>query len=85
MNCYKSGGCGVYENRSCAECPASKPEYLNKKVKKYKYEFEVNEDFEPGNCYECHLSYIDWDDPAGEPYCVLHAEYGECPLEKVEV
>lgn len=52
---------------------------------KYKYEFEVNEDFEPGNCCECHLSYIDWDDPAGEPYCVLHAEYGECPLEKVEV
>lgn len=27
MNCYKSGGCGVYENRSCAECPASKPDY----------------------------------------------------------
>ena len=31
MNCYKSGGCGVYENRSCDECPASKPEYLNRK------------------------------------------------------
>lgn len=29
MTCYKSGGCGVYENRSCNECPASKPEYLN--------------------------------------------------------
>ena len=30
MACYKSGGCGVYEMRSCYECPASKPEYLNR-------------------------------------------------------
>ena len=30
MACYKSGGCGVYEMYSCSECPASKPEYLNK-------------------------------------------------------
>lgn len=50
---------------------------------KYKYEFEVDEDFEPGNCRECHLSYIDWDNP-GEYYCVLYADYDECPLEKVK-
>lgn len=31
MPCYKSGGCGVYENRSCSECPASRPSYLRKK------------------------------------------------------
>ena len=31
MTCYKSGGCGVYENRSCNECPASKPEYVYRK------------------------------------------------------
>lgn len=31
MNCYKDGGCGVYEMYSCYECPASKPEYLKKK------------------------------------------------------
>ena len=30
MTCYRSGGCGPYENRSCSECPASKPSYLNK-------------------------------------------------------
>lgn len=30
MACYRSGGCGPYENRSCSECPASKPEYANK-------------------------------------------------------
>lgn len=30
MKCYKSGGCGMYENRSCYECPASKPEYLKR-------------------------------------------------------
>ncbi len=33
MACYKSGGCGVYENRSCSECPASKPEYANRNQK----------------------------------------------------
>ncbi len=31
MNCYKDGGCGVYEMYSCYECPASKPEYLKRK------------------------------------------------------
>ena len=30
MACYRSGGCGPYEMRSCSECPASKPEYLNR-------------------------------------------------------
>ena len=33
MACYKSGGCGVYENRSCSECPASKPEYSDREKK----------------------------------------------------
>lgn len=28
MACYKKGSCGVYENRSCSECPASNPAYL---------------------------------------------------------
>lgn len=31
MDCYKIGSCGVYENRSCDECPASKPEYTYRK------------------------------------------------------
>ena len=30
MKCYKSGGCGVYEMRSCSDCQASKPEYADK-------------------------------------------------------
>lgn len=44
MSCYKSGGCGVYEMYSCSECPASKPEYLERqrkvnmsKASKYKF------------------------------------------------
>lgn len=28
--CYKTGGCGCYEDRACNECPASKKEYLLK-------------------------------------------------------
>lgn len=34
MKCYRSGGCGPYEMCSCDECPASKPEYLERKNKK---------------------------------------------------
>ena len=30
MNCYREGGCGPYEGRSCNECPASKESYLTK-------------------------------------------------------
>lgn len=30
MKCYREGGCGPYEMYSCNECPASKPEYLNR-------------------------------------------------------
>lgn len=28
--CYRSGGCGPYENRSCNECPASRPDYAER-------------------------------------------------------
>lgn len=28
--CYRQGGCGPYENYSCSECPASKPEYAER-------------------------------------------------------
>lgn len=31
MACYRSGGCGPYEMLSCNECPASKPDYLEKR------------------------------------------------------
>ena len=27
MSCYRNGGCGPYEQLSCTECPASRPEY----------------------------------------------------------
>ena len=30
MACYRNGGCGPYENRSCYECPASKPDYVKR-------------------------------------------------------
>lgn len=30
MPCYRDGGCGPYENRSCTECPASKASYLKR-------------------------------------------------------
>lgn len=34
MTCYRRGGCGPYEMRSCYECPASKPEYAKRAVEK---------------------------------------------------
>ena len=35
IKCYRTGGCGPYENRSCSECPASKPIYKCKNCKYY--------------------------------------------------
>ena len=32
MTCYRNGGCGPYEMYSCAECPASKKEYVETKA-----------------------------------------------------
>lgn len=31
MICYRKGGCGPYEMYPCNECPASKPEYNQRK------------------------------------------------------
>ena len=49
MTCYKSGGCGVYENRSCSECPASKPEYINQ-TKEAKWVYDHWCEFKCSNC-----------------------------------
>lgn len=43
--CYRDGGCGPYEMLPCQECPASKPEYLERyevsvKMKKNDANFE---------------------------------------------
>ena len=53
---------------------------------KYRYEFEMNEDFEKGCCYTCPMSYVDWNNFSDfdDVYCVLHKKYDECPLVKVE-
>ena len=55
---------------------------------KYKYEFEMSEDFAKGDCYDCPFSYEDDFGCDGEsdyaPRCVLYAKYDECPLEIVE-
>ena len=34
MQCYREGGCGPYESWSCTECPASKPDYRERKEAK---------------------------------------------------
>ena len=34
VQCYRKGGCGPYEMRSCNECSASKPEYAERYNKK---------------------------------------------------
>ena len=34
MQCYRDGGCGPYEGRACNECPASKPDYKQRKMAK---------------------------------------------------
>lgn len=32
ITCYRNGGCGPYEMRSCYECPASKSDYVQVKT-----------------------------------------------------
>jgi hypothetical protein len=32
-NCYRTGGCGPYENLACNECPASKSSYKDRYFK----------------------------------------------------
>ena len=50
---------------------------------KYKYEFEVDESFEKGCCYDCPFSYIDYNNDCAF-CCALHAQYDKCPLEEVK-
>ena len=45
-------------------------------IKKFKYEFEVDDDFEVGCCYDCPMyDFI-------EELCKIGWEYKECPLEE---
>lgn len=50
---------------------------------KYEFEFEGDEGFHKGCCYECPLGYIDYDDDCNA-YCSLHARWDRCPLEEVK-
>lgn len=51
---------------------------------KYKYEFEADENFEKGCCYDCPIAYTDWSDPDTPIICPIGSSYDECPLELVE-
>lgn len=42
MTCYRSGGCGPYEMRSCNECPASKPEYRKREEQRMNSNTRIN-------------------------------------------
>ena len=50
---------------------------------KYKYEFEVDETFQKGCCFDCPLAYFDPEDDF-DIRCPLNAKYNECPLEEVK-
>ena len=47
-------------------------------IKKFKYEFEVDDDFEIGCCYDCPLYNFT------EELCQIGYRYEECPLKEVE-
>ena len=49
---------------------------------KFKCVFEAPDDFEPGCCPNCPLSFIDWSSDQ-DISCPLNCSYEECPLEKV--
>lgn len=58
-------------------------------MKKFKYEFEIDDDFEVGCCFDCPLhEWVDYDDGDGysETYlrCVINSSFESCPLQEVE-
>lgn len=58
-------------------------------MKKFKYEFEVDDDFEVGDCSRCPFEQWEWYDDDGyndcSPYCVVWGHGDEkCPLEEVK-
>lgn len=56
-------------------------------MKKFKYEFEVDDDFEVGCCMDCMLGeWVDYDDDGySETYlrCIIHGHIDGCPLVEV--
>jgi len=62
MACYRKGGCGPYEGRSCSECPASKETYLNKsKVQQAIENIQNIPQVKPANLYPIIPLYADKD------------------------
>jgi hypothetical protein len=57
-------------------------------MKKFKYEFKIDDDFEKGCCYDCPFQEWEYYDDDGYSdcysYCALHSNYQECPLEEVK-
>lgn len=53
-------------------------------MKKFKYEFEVDDDFEVGVCYDCPL--YEWVDCNNSMrlHCVIGYPYVYCPLVEVK-
>lgn len=56
-------------------------------IKKWKYTFETDKNFEKGNCIDCPLSYdeeYEEDDGFNDmnTYCVLFANFENCPLQE---
>lgn len=54
-------------------------------MKKFKFEFITDNDFEIGDCYDCPLSYVD---EYAYRSCLIEEKYYEnwkaCPLEEVK-
>ena len=78
MACYRNGGCGPYENHSCNECPASKPEYqqrMNKPARYVLYDPNDNQKYVVIYNHSAEISSI-------RHIVVLHDEYDEEDFKK---
>ncbi len=58
-------------------------------MKKFRYEFEVGDDFEAGCCFDCPLhEWVDYDDGDGysetDLRCLIYNSFGNCPLKEVK-
>lgn len=56
-------------------------------MKKFKLEFEMNDNFEKGDCFNCLFRQLEWFDDDGYTdyydYCFIFNDSQDCPLQEV--
>lgn len=52
---------------------------------KFSFEADIDDDFSPGYCHDCPISYYDLEDWSDVAYCPLGYKFDECELKMTKV